>query len=145
MWLSGTHVSGWKDGKWLQNWVKYGDRKPSRDKVELFNIDFKSIVTDAADKIDTMFWFGIMEDLERSLELLAFQLGYEKKVDFLRKILDKTMAFLPYFMIKFLDKFRAFAQNGEACSAHDRRYSKDFVPNATRHMDLQLRSVGFQR
>jgi len=93
MWLSGTHVSGWKDGKWLQNWVQYGNRKPSRDKVELFNIDFKSIVTEAADKIDTMFWFGIMEDLERSLELLAFQLGYEKKINFVR--LRKTPRHIP--------------------------------------------------
>ena len=37
------------------------------------------MMTEAADKLDRMFWIGIVEDMDRSIELLEHQLGLEKK------------------------------------------------------------------
>ncbi|CAG5113370.1 Oidioi.mRNA.OKI2018_I69.chr2.g7481.t1.cds [Oikopleura dioica] len=65
-WLTGTHIA---------DWVHKGaeaNRDPDTQERKFF--DFENQLTEAADKIDKMFWFGILEDYERSLELLAYQL-----------------------------------------------------------------------
>lgn len=57
--------------------------KPPKTKEDM---EVESLKTDkmlqlAADRIDKIFWFGILEDLDRSLELLSYQLGLDKKVN----------------------------------------------------------------
>ena len=72
----GTHNFGWNGTGWMKNgWLKSGHQKPDLDTVELFNLDSQKLLTRAADRIDSMFWFGIYEDLDRSLELLRFQVS----------------------------------------------------------------------
>ena len=56
-------------------------------------MEVESLKTDkmlqlAADRIDKIFWFGILEDLDRSLELLSYQLGLDKKVNKKNKIIN---------------------------------------------------------
>ena len=43
--------------------------------------DTRKMLKLAADRIDQMFWFGILEDLDRSLELLQYQLGASIQVN----------------------------------------------------------------
>ena len=52
-------------------------------------LDVEKMLTLAADRIDNMFWFGILEDMDRSLEMLAKKIGrasvsyiWEKQVNF---------------------------------------------------------------
>ena len=72
----GKHNFGWNGTGWMKNgWLKSGHQKPDLDSVELFNLDSQKLLTRAADRIDSMFWFGIYEDLDRSLELLRFQVS----------------------------------------------------------------------
>lgn len=87
MWLDGTHVAGWKVindqgtfGWRADSWVKHGSKKEDINAIELRNIDFNKTTQLAADRIDNLFWFGILEDADRSMALLAHQLGYDKKV-----------------------------------------------------------------
>ena len=76
MWLCGTHNFGWNGTGWMKNgWLKSGHQKPDLDTVELFNLDSQKLLTLAADRIDNMFWFAIYEELDRSLELLRFQVS----------------------------------------------------------------------
>ena len=80
-WLTGTHIA---------EWVKKGEHaEKDPDTLERVFFDYEKQLTEAADKIDKMFWFGILEDLDRSLELLAFQL--DKPVNRLRKITNQNL------------------------------------------------------
>ena len=79
-WLTGTHVG--------VGWVAKGERSASitdKDKEdwEEQTLNTEKILNLAADKIDTMFWFGILEDMDRSLELLQHQLQLDTKVSYL--------------------------------------------------------------
>ena len=74
MWLCGTHNFGWNGTGWMDTgWLKSGSSKPDLDTVELFNLDSQRLLSLAAKRIDKMFWFGILEDLDRSMELLKLQ------------------------------------------------------------------------
>ena len=48
--------------------------KPSEDECELQQLETYDALNLAADRLDSTLWFGILEDLERSLELLKFQI-----------------------------------------------------------------------
>ena len=70
-WLTGTHVG--------VNWVYKNKRRSSiteedKEKWEEESLNTEKILNLAADRIDNMFWFGILEDMSRSLELLQYQL-----------------------------------------------------------------------
>ena len=80
MWLAGTHNVGWSNGWRADAWVKSGSQKPDINAVELININFNKTIELAANRIDNLFWFGILEDVEKSMAMLAHQLGYNKKV-----------------------------------------------------------------
>ena len=71
-WLTGTHVGF--------GWVKKGPNPPSKEALELKNLQFEEILNLAADRIDNIFWFGLLEDMDRSLELLTYQLRLEVPV-----------------------------------------------------------------
>lgn len=43
-------------------------------------LDYASLAHKAADNLEKTFWFGILEDMERSLELLRFKLGAEDPI-----------------------------------------------------------------
>ena len=43
-------------------------------------LDYASLAQKAADNLEKTFWFGILEDMERSLELLRFKLGAEDPI-----------------------------------------------------------------
>lgn len=65
-WLTGTHVDSWVGGKMTA--AKIAER-------ELASENSTAICLLAADRLDQTFWFGIMEDLPRSMELLQHSLG----------------------------------------------------------------------
>ena len=71
-WLSGTHVG--------YGWVKGPPIRPSKNEMEAAMIDYRKILLIAAERLENMFWFGLLEDLDRSLEMLQYQLGLSKKV-----------------------------------------------------------------
>ena len=48
--------------------------------MEVESLESAKMLHLAAERIDKIFWFGILEDLDRSLELLSYQLGLEEKV-----------------------------------------------------------------
>lgn len=80
-WLTGTHIA---------EWVRKGENtEKDPETLERWFFDYEKQLTEAADKIDKMFWFGILEDLDRSLELLAFQL--DKPVNHLKKITHQNL------------------------------------------------------
>jgi len=81
MWLNGMHTVGWSNDHWdPKAWVSSGSKKPSLTDIELDFLDYKKMLKKAADRIDKMFWFGILEDLDKSLTLLSVQLNYGKQV-----------------------------------------------------------------
>lgn len=83
MWLCGTHNFGWNGTGWMKNgWLKSGHQKPDLDTVELFNLDSQKLLSLAADRIDNMFWFGIYGELDRSLELLRFQVSSYEHISY---------------------------------------------------------------
>merc|ERR1712227_653112 len=57
-----------------------GKNKPDLDHVELLNADFNRTIQIAADRIDQLYWVGILEESTRSMELLSHQLGYNKRI-----------------------------------------------------------------
>ena len=65
-WLTGTHVG---------NWVAKARNHPPLEEMEQQALDSEKMLTLAADRIDNMFWFGILEDMDRSLEMLAKKIG----------------------------------------------------------------------
>ena len=70
-WLSGTHIA---------NWVRGGKDRPKPEETEKMAIDAVALANRAADNLEKTLWFGILEDMDRSLELLQYQLGLESKI-----------------------------------------------------------------
>lgn len=70
-WLTGTQVITWLGVK--------SDTIPARERRSL-NISEMCLL--AARRLENIFWFGIIEDIERSLELLQYQLGCTQKINF---------------------------------------------------------------
>ena len=66
-WLTGTHVG--------RSWVAGGSSKsPDNNVLEEEACDHEHIMTRAAERLRDMLWFGILEDMDRSLQILQFQL-----------------------------------------------------------------------
>lgn len=70
-WLTGTHIG---------NWVRGGGGKP-RDipDRERQSLNIRRMCLLAAERLEETLWFGFLDDLDRSMELLAYQLGYRKQ------------------------------------------------------------------
>jgi len=73
-WLTGTHIGF--------GWVKGPPKRPTKESLELRTFDFETLLNLAATRIENIFWFGILEDLDRSLELLQYQLKLPNKVKY---------------------------------------------------------------
>ncbi|CAG5099810.1 Oidioi.mRNA.OKI2018_I69.XSR.g16697.t1.cds [Oikopleura dioica] len=74
-WQDGQAAVSWFTGTHVGNWVKKGRSAETNGEIlERKAFNYQQELLETADKIDGMFWFGILEDLDRSLELLAFQL-----------------------------------------------------------------------
>ena len=58
-----------------------GKPPKTKEDMEVESLKPDKMLQLAADRIDKIFWFGILEDLDRSLELLSYQLGLDKKVN----------------------------------------------------------------
>jgi len=103
MWLTGTHNAGWSGHNWMPHaWVKSGKNKPDINTVELLNINFNKSIELAADRIDKLFWFGILEDIDRSMALLSYQIGYKKTV---------SHASCHWLRVRFLTTISTFNKN----------------------------------
>ena len=50
------------------------------EETEKMAIEASSLANRAADNLEKTLWFGILEDMDRSLELLQYQLGLESKI-----------------------------------------------------------------
>jgi len=74
-WLTGTHVG--------TSWVAKG-KHATKDKneMEAESLQIEHILGLAADRVENMFWFGILEDIDRSLELLQHQLNVTLPVSY---------------------------------------------------------------
>ena len=81
-WQDGQAGTSWLTSTHIGDWVQSGDRKPwslrSKNQREMYFLNHKKMMVEAADKLDSMFWIGIVEDMERSIELLEHQLRLEK-------------------------------------------------------------------
>lgn len=67
-WLTGLHIG--------TTWVSRGkNAETDKDTIEEQGFDTEKILNLAADRLENMFWFGILEDMERSLELFQFQMN----------------------------------------------------------------------
>jgi len=72
-WLTGTHIG--------RSWVTSGTSKSEDDdEVEKLACDHQLIMKLAAGRLRDMLWFGILEDMDKSIELLRHQLGIETLV-----------------------------------------------------------------
>jgi hypothetical protein len=54
--------------------------RPEKEDLELETMNHTSLLNLAANRMENIFWFGILEDIDRSLEMLQHQLGVESKV-----------------------------------------------------------------
>ena len=67
-WLTGSHVAKWVESIPEKPWTE--DTKNLKE----FNlVNHEKALLQAADRMDRMFWVGILEDMERSIELLEHQ------------------------------------------------------------------------
>ena len=66
-WLTGTHVGKWVTKGWINHLPP--------ETLERQALDVEKMLTLAADRIDNMFWFGIVEDMDRSIEMLGKKIG----------------------------------------------------------------------
>ena len=73
MWLTGTHIANWVGG------IKLNQIEAR----EIQSLDHKTICALAADRLKQTLWFGFLSDQERSLEMLQWQLGYNKTIKLL--------------------------------------------------------------
>lgn len=71
-WLSGTHIAKWA--------VKKGLTEKEIDKREIASLDYKKLLKISVERMNKLFWFGILEKKEKSLELLKHQLGLDSKL-----------------------------------------------------------------
>lgn len=83
MWLTGTHIA---------SWVRVPVAEvPHRERMFL---DTRSICLLAACRLEETLWFGFMDDLDRSLELLTYQLDHYRPIRFIhgnRNTYNKTI------------------------------------------------------
>ena len=70
MWLTGTHIAHWVGG------IKFNQIEAR----VIQSLDHKPICALAADRLKQTLWFGFLSDQERSLEMLQWQLGYNKTI-----------------------------------------------------------------
>ena len=52
----------------------------AKRREDIFMNEPVSVLLKAAERLKSTFWFGILEDTERSLELLKYQLGYHEEI-----------------------------------------------------------------
>ena len=72
LWLTGTHNAGW---------IKGLDLTPEQVEArEIQSLDYKKMCTLAVDRLKQTLWFGLFGEQERSLEMLQWQLGYDKTI-----------------------------------------------------------------
>ena len=73
-WLTGTHIG--------RSWVKSGTSKSDNDDdIEKVACDHQVVMQLAAERLRDMLWFGILEDIDRSIEILRHQLGVKTLVN----------------------------------------------------------------
>ncbi len=66
-WLTGTHVEGWV----------HVDPSLVDERERIYSDNATAMLHLAADRLDETLWFGILEDLPRSMELLQHVLGLD--------------------------------------------------------------------
>lgn len=72
-WLTGTHIAKWVESVPEKPWTD-----ETKNLKEFFLVNHTQALQQAADRMDSIFWIGILEDMERSIELLEFQLNIER-------------------------------------------------------------------
>ena len=65
--LSGTHIA-----KWV---IRKGLSEEEIDRREIESLNFKEALKKCVERLNEIFWFGILEEKGKSLELLKYQLG----------------------------------------------------------------------
>ena len=69
MWLAGIHSEGWV----------YMKNKNFEERDQMM-LDIEKVCKLAVENLNKVFWFGIMEKLDESLNLLRHQINYSKKI-----------------------------------------------------------------
>ena len=87
----------------------------------------------AADRLENIFWFGLLDDMQRSLELLQYQLQYPNKVSYF-----KTSRNVGVFLAKTAQNAKNKINYGASIGS-----IQASVTDAPRRLALQLRKDYF--
>ena len=83
IWQDGRAGVSWLTGTMLDKWA-IGNRSQISDseieKREILSLNIVRMCMRAAKRLRQTFWFGLLDDPERSLELLSFQLKYPGQI-----------------------------------------------------------------
>jgi len=73
-WADGQAATWWLTGTHIEPWVNI-DPSEVEERERMYATNATAMCHLAADRLDRTFWFGIIEDLARSMELLQHALG----------------------------------------------------------------------
>jgi hypothetical protein len=78
IWQDGQAAVSWITGTHIANWVMVPPEQILQREQLTLPQNVPSLLHLAADRLESTLWFGIMEDIPRSMELLSFALGLHK-------------------------------------------------------------------
>lgn len=130
-WLTGTHVG--------TSWVGKGKQAQiDKNEMEVESLQLDHILNLAADRMENMFWFAILEDMDRSLELLQHQLNITEKV----KI---NLLIFRYLMSTLVDASTIQCWQCQSPRANRSGSKREAtVPNPTRYLAIQFRKISIR-
>lgn len=74
IWVDGQAATWWLTGTHIEKWVNV-DPSEVEERERIYATNATAMCHLAADRLDQTMWFGILEDLPRSMELLQHALG----------------------------------------------------------------------
>ena len=79
LWFDGEASVAWLTGLHSAKWVLSYPITPKVQKDDNL-LDLETVLNRAADRLDETFWFGLLEKMDQSLEMLSFQLNWNKRL-----------------------------------------------------------------
>ena len=76
IWVDGQAATWWLTGTHVETWV-HVDPSQVTEREQIYAENATAMLHLAADRLDETLWFGILEDLPRSMELLQHALGLD--------------------------------------------------------------------
>jgi len=81
-WQDGQAGTAWISGLHIADWVWHYPKPRDKDQIELSFLDMESVLDQVATRFEKeLFWFGILDEKEKSIEMLNYQLDTQFQIE----------------------------------------------------------------